>query len=116
MNNQKKVFTGIGIGLVLVLLVGVLVWPGTGETATALKETMAPRTLLLLSQRRTLSDEITVRGEIRRDQLQRITANVDGQVSSVLVDDGDTINAGDILYAIDGRAVVAVDGEFSFRD
>ena len=30
------------------------------------------------------------------------------------MDDGDTINAGDVLYAIDGRAAVAVDGEFSF--
>ena len=35
-------------------------------------------------------------------------------MSSVLVDDGDTINAGDVLYAIDGRVAVAVDGEFFF--
>ena len=114
MNNQKKVFTGIGIGLVLVLLVGVYVWPGTGGNSSNTQRNDGPTYVVAPVERRTLSDEITVRGEIRRDQLQRITANVDGQVSSVLVDDGDTINAGDILYAIDGRAAVAVDGEFSF--
>ena len=114
MNNQKKIFAGIGIGLVLILLVGVFVWPGTGGNSNNTQRNDGPTYVVAPVERRTLSDEITVRGEIRRDQLQRITANVDGQVSSVLVDDGDTINAGDILYAIDGRAAVAVDGEFSF--
>ena len=114
MNNQKKIFAGIGIGLVLVLLVGVFVWPGTGGNSNNAQRNDGPTYVVAPVERRTLSDEITVRGEIRRDQLQRITANVDGQVSSVLVDDGDTINAGDVLYAIDGRAAVAVDGEFSF--
>ena len=114
MNNQKKIFAGIGIGLVLVLLVGVFVWPGTGGNSNNTQRNDGPAYVVAPVERRTLSDEITVRGEIRRDQLQRITANVDGQVSSVLVDDGDTINAGDVLYAIDGRAAVAVDGEFSF--
>ena len=114
MNNQKKIVAGIGIGLVLILLVGVFVWPGTGGNSNNTQRNDGPTYVVAPVERRTLSDEITVRGEIRRDQLQRITANVDGQVSSVLVDDGDTINAGDVLYAIDGRAAVAVDGEFSF--
>ena len=114
MNNQKKIFAGIGIGLVLVLLGGLFVWPGTGGNSNNTQRNDGPTYVVAPVERRTLSDEITVRGEIRRDQLQRITANVDGQVSSVLVDDGDTINAGDVLYAIDGRAAVAVDGEFSF--
>tara|TARA_B100001094_G_scaffold65110_1_gene61178 strand:- start:73809 stop:76031 length:2223 start_codon:yes stop_codon:yes gene_type:complete len=112
--NQKKVSAGVGIGLVLVLLVGIFVWPGTGGNSNNVRKNDGPTYVVAPVERRTLTDEITVRGEIRRDQLQRITANVDGQVSSVLVDDGDTINAGDVLYAIDGRAAVAVDGEFSF--
>ncbi len=92
----------------------MFVWPGTGGNSNNTQRNDGPTYVVAPVERRTLSDEITVRGEIRRDQLQRITANVDGQVSSVLVDDGDTINAGDVLYAIDGRAAVAVDGEFSF--
>ena len=114
MKNQKNVLIFSGIGVVVLLLIGIFVWPGTGGENSATKSTDGPTYVVAPVERRTLSDDITVRGEIRRDQLQRITSGVDGQVSSVLVEDGDTINAGDVLYAIDGRAAVAVDGEFSF--
>ena len=114
MKNQKNLLIFSGIGVVVLLLIGVFVWPGTGGENSATKSSDGPTYVVAPVERRTLSDDITVRGEIRRDQLQRITSGVDGQVSSVLVEDGDTINAGDVLYAIDGRAAVAVDGEFSF--
>jgi len=114
LKNQKNVLIFSGIGVVVLLLIGIFVWPGTGGENSATKSTDGPTYVVAPVERRTLSDDITVRGEIRRDQLQRITSGVDGQVSSVLVEDGDTINAGDVLYAIDGRAAVAVDGEFSF--
>ena len=103
------------IGVAALLLVGLFVWPGVGSDSNSSSQTSdGPTFVVAPVERRTLSDEITVRGEIRRNQLQRITSGVDGQVSSVLVDDGDTINTGDVLYAIDGRAAVAVDGDFSF--
>ncbi len=105
----------VGAIVVVLVLVGTLVWPGVGSDDNSNSSaTDGPTYVVAPVERRTLSDEITVRGEIRRDQLQRITSGVDGQVSSVLVEDGDTINAGDVLYAIDGRAAVAVDGDFSF--
>ena len=113
--NKKQIWTLSSIGVVAVVLVGLFVWPGVGgdsESSSSVND--GPTFVVAPVELRTLSDDITVRGEIRRDQLQRITSGVDGQVSSVLVDDGDTINAGDVLYAIDGRAAVAVDGEFSF--
>ena len=107
---------GLGGAVVVALvLVGTLVWPGIGGDGDSSDPTNEGPTFVVAPvERRTLVDEITVRGEIRRDQLQRITSGVDGRVSTVLVDDGETINAGDVLYAIDGRAAVAVDGEFSF--
>ena len=107
---------GLGGAVVVALvLVGTLVWPGIGGGGDSSDSTNEGPTFVVAPvERRTLVDEITVRGEIRRDQLQRITSGVDGRVSTVLVDDGETINAGDVLYAIDGRAAVAVDGEFSF--
>lgn len=104
-----------GVTVVALVLVGTLVWPGINSDDNSNDSSNdGPTYVVAPVERRTLIDETSVRGEIRRDQLQRITANVDGQVSSVIVEDGDTINAGDILYAIDGRAAVAVDGEFSF--
>ena len=107
---------GVGGAVVVALaLVGTLVWPGLDSGGGSNGSSNdGPTFVVAPVERRTLSDEMTVRGEIRRDQLQRITSGVDGQVSSVIVEDGDTINAGDILYAIDGRAAVAVDGDFSF--
>ena len=113
--NKKQIWTLSSIGIVAVLLVGLFVWPGLGDDNDSSSSVSdGPTFVVAPVELRTLSDDITVRGEIRRDQLQRITSGVDGQVSSVLVDDGDTINTGDVLYAIDGRAAVAVDGEFSF--
>ena len=113
--NKKLLWTLSAIGGVAVLLVGLFVWPGLGDDNDSSSTVSdGPTYVVAPVELRTLSDEITVRGEIRRDELQRITSGVDGQVSSVLVDDGDTINTGDVLYAIDGRAAVAVDGEFSF--
>ena len=113
--NKKLLWILSAIGGVAVLLVGLFVWPGLGDDNDSSSSVSdGPTYVVAPVELRTLSDEITVRGEIRRDELQRITSGVDGQVSSVLVDDGDTINTGDVLYAIDGRAAVAVDGEFSF--
>ena len=113
--NKKLLWVLSAIGGVAVLLVGLFVWPGLGDDNDSSSTVSdGPTYVVAPVELRTLSDEITVRGEIRRDELQRITSGVDGQVSSVLVDDGDTINTGDVLYAIDGRAAVAVDGEFSF--
>lgn len=64
--------------------------------------------------RRTLSDILTVSGELRRDELQEINSPVDGKVSEVDVVDGDEVVNGDTLFSLDGRAAVAVHGDFAF--
>ncbi|HIM85688.1 MAG TPA: HlyD family efflux transporter periplasmic adaptor subunit [Acidimicrobiia bacterium] len=63
---------------------------------------------------RTLTEEITIRGELRRDELQTVNSAGDGRISELVIEDGDTIRAGDVLYALDGRRVVAVNGDFAF--
>ncbi len=63
---------------------------------------------------RTLTDEITIRGELRRDELEVVTASLDGKVGHVAVVDGDTVEVGDALLLVDGRQSVAVHGNFSF--
>ncbi len=63
---------------------------------------------------RTLTDEITIRGELRRDELQEVTASGPGKVGAVTVDDGDTVEDGQVLFSVDGRQVVAVSGDFAF--
>ena len=75
----------VGAIVVVLVLVGTLVWPGVGSDDNSNSSaTDGPTYVVAPVERRTLSDEITVRGEIRRDQLQRITSGVDGQVSSAV--------------------------------
>jgi multidrug efflux pump subunit AcrA (membrane-fusion protein) len=97
--------------VVAAIVVLVIVWPSSGDSNG---DDDGPTFVIAGVERRDLTEEITVRGVVRRDELIRITSPIEGQVSSVLVDDGDTIEAGDVIFALDGRAAVAVDGEFSF--
>ncbi len=107
---MKKLLIG------LVVVVGVLaavVWqPWTNEVTTV--DPGADRAIAESVSIRTLTDEITIRGELRRDELQVVTAPLDGRVSHVAIADGDTVQSGDGLLTVDGRQAVAVDGDFSF--
>ncbi len=100
--------------LVLALVaVGVALWqPWVDDTLVVDIET--DRAIAEVVSVRTLTDEITVRGELRRDELQVINSAVDGKISDVLVEDGDTVQPGDVLFALDGRRAVAVNGDFAF--
>ena len=107
--NGKTV--GIAIGVVFTLAVAVLVGRSTAsEGGEKASQVVVPRAV----ERRTLTDTLTVSGELRRDELQTINSAVDGKVSSVQVADGDTVDVGDTLFDLDGRSSVAVDGEFAF--
>lgn len=65
-------------------------------------------------ERRTLSDVITVNGEVRREEILRVLSPITGRVSELSVVEGQSIEAGDRVFAIDGRSSIAVEGEFPF--
>jgi len=96
-----------------VVAVGVAYWqPWVDDVAVVDVET--DRAIAEVVSVRTLTEEITVRGELRRDELQLINSAVDGKISDVLVEDGDTVQPGDVLFALQGRRAVAVNGDFAF--
>ncbi|MFZ6002776.1 MAG: Calx-beta domain-containing protein [Actinomycetota bacterium] len=102
---------GVGAGVVAVLAVMVLVGRATvSDDAEAIGQVVVPHPV----ERRTLTDTLSISGELRRNELQTINSAVDGKVSSILVADGDTVNVGDTLFDLDGRSAVAVDGDFAF--
>jgi len=102
----------IGIVVVLLLVAGLIVgWQVTGEDDDA-EQAAAPLVNRVGTQ--TLRDELTINGELRRDELSTINSPFDGRVSQLSVEDGDNINAGDVLLALDGRPAVAANGDFSF--
>lgn len=102
---------GVGAGVVAVLAATVLIGRATvSDDAEAIGQVVVPRPV----ERRTLTDTLSISGELRRNELQTINSAVDGKVSSILVADGDTVNVGDTLFDLDGRSAVAVDGDFAF--
>jgi multidrug efflux pump subunit AcrA (membrane-fusion protein) len=95
----------------VVVVAATLAWRAAPDDASDAAEATF---VIAPVERRTLVDEITVRGQIRRDELQRITSPIEGQISDLRVQPGDTVVAGDTILALSGRAAVAVPGAFSF--
>ena len=108
MNTRIKII-GAALGAVVLVVVAIFGFSGGGGDSDS--------TLLItprLVERRDLQDVLTVSGEVRRDETRKINSAVDGKVSFINVEDGDTIEEGDAILALDGRASVAVAGDFSF--
>ena len=97
-------------GLVALIGAALLVFNGSGGDGSSNNILITPRAV----ERRYLSDVLTVSGEVRRDETKKINSAVDGKVSQISVEDGDTVEAGDGVFALDGRTAVAVAGDFSF--
>ncbi|MEY3147652.1 MAG: hypothetical protein RL688_871, partial [Actinomycetota bacterium] len=97
-------------GLVALIGAALLVFNGSGGDGSSNNILITPRAV----ERRDLSDVLTVSGEVRRDETKEINSAVDGKVSQISVEDGDTVEAGDGVFALDGRTAVAVPGDFSF--
>ena len=102
----------MGAFVALALVAGlVIVWQVTGEEESG----DSPIEILTDSVgRQTLRDELTLNGELRRDELSTINSPFDGRVSQVGIADGDEIAAGDVILSLDGRPAVAANGDFSF--
>ncbi len=102
----------MGAFVALALVAGlVIVWQVTGDEESG----DSPIEILTDSVgRQTLRDELTLNGELRRDELSTINSPFDGRVSQVGIADGEEIAAGDVILSLDGRPAVAANGEFSF--
>ena len=97
-------------GTVALVAAALLVLNNSGGDGSSNNLLITPRAV----ERRDLADVLTVSGEVRRDETKKINSAVDGKVSQISVEDGDTVEAGDGVFALDGRTAVAVAGDFSF--
>ncbi len=103
-------WAGVGVGLAVLGGAGVAVGRMTADEPVGEELLIVPRPV----ERRDLDDVLTISGEVRREETQEINLPVDGKVSSIAVEDGDTVEPGDPLFALDGRTAYAVDGAFAF--
>jgi multidrug efflux pump subunit AcrA (membrane-fusion protein) len=108
MSTIKKI--ALATGVIAVIGAAVLIGRQSGGDSTNNELLITPRAV----ERRDLSDVLSVSGEVRRDETKKINSAVDGKVSQINVEDGDTVEVGDGVFALDGRTAVAVPGEFSF--
>ena len=100
----------IALVAIAAIVVVVIVVRGGGDSTAKQDLLITPRAV----ERRTLTDVLTVSGEVRREEVQSVKSAITGQVNSVSVEDGATVEAGNDFFAIDGRTAVAVDGDFPF--
>ncbi len=98
------------VGGLAALLATVLTRSGEAGSTTPGVDRAIAETVTI----RTLTDEMTVRGELRRDELQSINSSTDGRISDIGVEAGEVVAEGDALFTIDGRQTVAVTGDFAF--
>jgi len=107
---KKTIITLLLLGGLAAVLATVLPGSGgAGSTAPGVDRAIAETVTI-----RTLTDEITIRGELRRDELQSINSSTDGRISDIGVEAGQVVAEGDALFTIDGRQTVAVAGDFAF--
>jgi peptidoglycan hydrolase-like protein with peptidoglycan-binding domain/phenylpyruvate tautomerase PptA (4-oxalocrotonate tautomerase family) len=107
---KKTLITLLLVGGLAALLATVLTRPGEAGSTTPGVDRAIAETVTI----RTLTDEMTIRGELRRDELQSISSSTDGRISGIGVEAGEVVAEGDALFSIDGRQTVAVTGHFAF--
>ncbi len=111
MKSRRMIIAAIVV--IAALVAGVLWW--TGRTETTENSDQSGQVLLTRAvERRTLRDEMTIRGVLERARESTITAAVDGRITTLWVDDGDTVEEGDPLLAVSGRTSVAVNADTAF--
>ena len=107
---KKTLITLLLFGALTALVATVLTRPGEAGSTTPGVDRAIAETVTI----RTLTDEMTIRGELRRDELQSINSSTDGRISDIGVKAGEVLAEGDALFTIDGRQTVAVTGDFAF--
>ena len=93
---RKRLKSLFSLAVATACVVAIVMWQPWADDATVV-DLGIDRAIAESVSVRTLTDEITIRGELRRDELQVVTAAVDGKVGHVSVEDGDTVKAGDAL-------------------
>jgi multidrug efflux pump subunit AcrA (membrane-fusion protein) len=107
---SAKRWGAMGVGVAVLAVAGIAVGRMTAGEAAGEQLLIVPRPV----ERRDLDDVLTINAVVRREATQEINLPVDGKVSSIAVEDGDTVEPGDALFALDGRTAVAVEGTFAF--
>ena len=108
---MKRIFTVL---IFLLLGAGIAIAISLTSEGDEINDVAVDRLIAEKVSVRTLTEEITISGEMRREELQSINSVSAGRLTSLDLEEGDTVDASTKLFALDGRPSVAVNGDFSF--
>jgi len=111
--NTRMPVRIVGLAVTVAVVAAVTVWKPWDDGAAAV-DPAQDRAIAEAVTTRTLTEELTVRGELRRDELRTINSAASGRISGMKLEDGDTVQEGDELFSVDGRRAVAVTGDMDF--
>jgi multidrug efflux pump subunit AcrA (membrane-fusion protein) len=108
-SRKTKIIAGVVAAVVVVA--GVVAYTQIGGgTSTTNNEVIILNTV----QRRTLQSSVALTGTLARKQLRNITAATEGLVSAVYATADSTTQAGQPMFALDGRDAIAETGTVPF--
>lgn len=112
LRSRRATSIAAALAAVVAVLGGVALIAGADVSSSS----SGGRPLIITAevQRRTLVDDVTVRGTVGRVEQRRVDAVAGGRVSAVHVADGTTVESGQPILALDGRDAIAATGEFPF--
>jgi len=102
----------VGIVLAVVLVAAALASCSNGDESSSADD--GPLIITQRAKLDTLREELTIRGTLERIEQQTVNLPAGGNFNVVNIEDGDTLTAGDVLYAIGGRPTIAVEGATPF--
>jgi len=100
-----------GVVLVVLLAAGGIAYATSGATTSG---TQNPVIVFSKVETRTLQDTVALTGTLARKQIRNVDAATQGLVSAVYSTNGSTTNAGEAMFAINGRDAIAEQGTVPF--
>ncbi len=109
MSRRNKIVIVVALAVVVVGAVVASIQLGGGSTNSG-QEVV----ILNSVQRRTLQSTVSLNGTLARKELRNVTAATQGLVSAVYSKDDSTTNAGQAMFALNGRDAIAETGSVPF--
>jgi len=100
-----------GVVLIVLVAAGGIAYATSGQSTSG---TQGPVIIFSKVETRALQDTVALNGTLARKQIRNVTAATQGLVSAVDSTNGSTTNAGDAMFALNGRDAIAEQGTVPF--
>jgi hypothetical protein len=107
---MRRRWVVVGAAVLVVAVVGGVVVAATRDESDAAHDVVVTAEV----GRQRLQEKVTLTGQLTRNEQRKVTAAASARVGAVVSKDGESVEPGQTIMELDGRAAVAVDGDLSF--